>query len=221
MRPALLFETQTHPLPKTVEEPSSLFGSVTHCSEEEEWPTQEGVPLCPLLQLNLENTPYRPPGTEDIRFLTLFVHSNRYPVGKAEAPSWCLRTYSSTRNLVSLQQPNYDWPIRKTPLSVALLVEDYPCTEELNCEVEDEICPKFRAQHPNQKGVKVGGWPHLLHSQLGWEPPAENPACPRYVFQVEISPESGRNGSLQEYAYLGRGTTRGHKDTWALEWHCL
>lgn len=99
--------------------------------------------MVPLLQLNLSELVYRPPGSEDVRLLSLFVAP-----GKEQG--WSLRTYSTLSVLQRLEAPELAGatPVRLGPPA---LVEDYPPRDR----VEEEFFEHF----PNQEGLKLGGWP--------------------------------------------------------------
>ena len=218
MKPALVFEPEAA---ETSSQPASIFGAVTHCAPGEPWPRTEGVALCPLLQLNFEDTPFRPRGGEDIRFLTLFVHPTQYPDGEPNGTTWCLRTYQKTSHLVALEPPNLEWPVQTIPLSNPVLVEDYPCFDDLEETVPDAIWQEFSRAHQTVAGIKWGGWPRLIQSEIFWAPMQKHPAQPRFVLQVDSCPAAGWQWGNDGCAYFGRGTTAKHKDSWAVDWQCF
>lgn len=219
MRPALLFQPGAEK--KAPREPSSLFGRVTHQAPHESWPEHNGVALCPLLQLTLTELPFKPENLSEVAFLTLFVHPTRYPDQDENETTWCLRTYRTTRNLVPCHPPPLDWPVADVTLDHPVLVEDYPCFEDLGEEVEDETWALFSERFPTRDGIKVGGWPRLLKSEIYWAPFNQHPARPEFAFQVDSLPEAGWTWGDAGCAYLGRGTAPGFKKTWTLEWQCL
>ena len=175
----------------------------------------------PLLQLNLDELVFRPPGSEDIRLLTLFVDSKTYPEDDTNGSTWQVRTYSSTSKLVPLSAPTVDFKVRALPLGPPALVEDYPCFEDLEEEVEDRLWEVFKEQHETANGIKLGGWPSLIQSEIFWVPQGKHPAKPQYVLQIDSMPEAGWHWGHGGCAYIGRGTKKGHQDEWTLDWQCL
>ncbi|MFA5504487.1 MAG: hypothetical protein WC314_22365 [Vulcanimicrobiota bacterium] len=141
MRPAVLFEPAVEEL---ADEPGSYFGGVTVAAQGEGWPDWEGQPMVPLLQLNLSELVYRPPGSEDVRLLSLFVA----PEGKQ---GWSLRTYSTLSVLQRLEAPELAGATPAVRLGPPVLVEDYPPRGRVEVE--------FFERFPNQEGLKLGGWP--------------------------------------------------------------
>lgn len=213
MRPAVLYEPSFEFREDVL---GSYFGAVRAALPDEDWPRYEERLMVPILQLNLEELVYRPPGTEDIRLLTLFVDSQDYPENHG---SWLLRTYSSLAKLRSLDPPPLDFRVRAISLGPPALIEDYPSFEDL--EVEDELWDNFSEQYPPARGVKLGGWPSLVQSEIYWAPHNEHPAEPRYVLQVDSLEEAGWQWGHDGCAYLGRGTAKGRQNDWVFEWQCL
>lgn len=215
MRPAVLYEPSVEPSSELL---GSYFGSVKVGLPEEAWPEYEQRPMLGVLQLNLEDLVYRPPGTEDIRFLTLFIDTESYPDNEG---SWVLRTYKTSSKLKSLDGPNHELKAHKVSLGPPALIEDYPCFEDLEEEVEDELWDTFSEKYPTARGVKLGGWPSLVQSEISWAPLNRHPAEPRYVFQVDSLQEARWQWGHDGCAYLGRGTTKGRQNEWVFEWQCL
>jgi uncharacterized protein YwqG len=215
MRPAVLFEPSLESKDDFL---GSFFGVVKASLPDERWPEYQGNPMLGILQLNLEDLVYRPPGTEDIRLLTLFVDSESYPEREG---SWLLRTYRSLSKLKCLESPNRELEVRQVSLGPPALIEDYPCFEELAEDIEDELWDTFSEQHPTARGVKLGGWPSLVQSEISWAPQNEHPADPKYVLQIESLEEARWQWGHDGCAYLGRGTVKGRQNEWVFEWPCL
>ncbi len=215
MRPAVLYEPSVEPCNESL---GSYFGSVKVGLPEEAWPEYEQRPMLGILQLNLEDLVHRPPGTEDIRLLTLFVDPESYPESEG---SWLVRTYKTVSKLRALQSPKIESEVRPVSLGPPVLIEDYPCFEDLDEEVEDELWDSFSERYPTARGVKLGGWPSLVQSEIYWAPLNRHPAEPRYVLQVDSLEEAGWQWGHDGCAYLGRGTAKGRQNEWAFEWQCL
>lgn len=215
MRPAVLFEPSLESQDDFL---GSFFGVVKAALPDERWPEYQGNPMLAILQLNLEGLAYRPPGTEDIRFLTLFVDSESYPESEG---SWLLRTYKTVSKLMFLQAPACESEIRQVSLGPPVLIEDYPCFEDLEEDVEDELWDAFSEKYHTARGVKLGGWPSLIQSEIYWAPRNEHPARPKYVLQIDSLEEARWQWGHDGCAYLGRGTAKGRQNEWAFEWQCL
>lgn len=199
---------------------ASWFGKVNFLGVGESWPEQEGVPMKPLAQVNFTSWPLRPPGTEDIAFLVLFVgegllSANNPPNGK----HWCLRTYASLEELTpvaTLAPPAAKpFPMRRRDIE-----SDYPSWEDLEYGVPEELEESYHDDFRTAEGFKFGGWPLLIQSEIFWAPSNAHPALPRYVFQVDSCEKAhcmwGDGGVL----YFGRGTRPGSLDEWTFEWQC-
>jgi uncharacterized protein YwqG len=219
VRPALLFEPSD--ANQETEDTGSFFGSVKVASPDETWPTCDGRPMTPLLQLNLGEIVFRPPGSEDVRMLTLFVDTQGYPEDDTNGTTWEVRAYPSLSNLVPLLAPESDFAVEPLPLGPPALIEDYPCFDDLEEEIDDDLWDAFQEQHETIPGVKLGGWPSLIQSEIFWAPFNKHPAKPQYVLQVDSLPEANWKWGHDGCAYIGRGTNKGHQHTWALDWQCL
>lgn len=215
-RPALQFEIAGAGRYQT-RGPHSCFGAVTHQGADEIWPEWQGKKLCPLLQLNLVDLPFLPRLLQDVGFLTLFVHPEHYPEDSPNGTTWLLRTYSSLDGLVPLAAPALDWSVKRQALDVARLVEDYPSFEE----VSESLSDQFYDQYSTRDGIKVGGWPRLLQSELPWAPHRGHPAKPEYVLQIDSMVELNWSWGDVGCAYIARGTAAGHKNDWFIDWQCL
>lgn len=147
-RPALLWERSSAPY--SSDELPSLFGGVSIASVDESWPEDSEGPFCPLLQLNLESIPYRPPGLEGVTVITLFFST---------ADRWCLRTYTHTSELVPISHPNQPDREQSSVLAYPQLVDDYPCSLDLDCQLESDLCEAFSRRYAPLQGIKLGGWP--------------------------------------------------------------
>ena len=214
MRPALVY-----PIGRALEkisEVQSLVGAVTHQSEVETWPEEDGVALRGLLQLCLEGLPFKPSGLEDVHFLTLFVHPDEWPEADKH---WVLRTYKREDTLTPIEL-DLDSPQACRLLEQPKLVEDYPSYDDLEETIVDDLWDEFSTKFPTLEGIKLGGWPDLIQSEIFWAPLNKHPAKPRYVFQVDSIPEIGWQWGDGGCAYLGRGTIKGERNTWALDWQC-
>lgn len=213
MKPALLWEAATSNNRCTTD---SYFGRVDLAAPGESWPYWEGTPLKPLLQLRLPaELPYRPQALTDVGVLALYCHPRVYPEDEPNNTCWCLRVYPPGAKLTRLENPGDE--SHHVPLSPPFLSEDYPAYQDVTEEVPDEFFEEFSPK----PGLKLGGWPSLIQSEIYWAPLNEHPAKPEYVFQVDSIPEIGWWWGDRGCAYVGRGTAPGFKKEWFLSWQCL
>ena len=98
--------------------------------------------------------------------------------------------------------------------------EDFPCWEDLPAEPPPEV-GDYHAEYSNTPGLKLGGWPTLLQSEIFWAPWNRHPSAPEYVFQVDSSDKAGWYWGHDGVAYIGRGTAAGCEKEWALAWQSL
>lgn len=200
-RPALMFEAANQHF---VSHPPSLFGAVTAALPQEDWPHWQGEPLSALLQLNLNDLPFRPPGLQNVAFVSLFVASPENSEKKENGSSWCLRTYKDIAALEALVDPRPGSEM--VPLGLPHLVEDFPEDHGGDEKIDPVLWRQFKAQYPTRSGIKLGGWPPSPLVDLL----DRHPSNPDFVFQVDFG--------IGAWAALGRGTKPGMKDKWVLQW---
>ena len=107
------------------------FGVVKVGIPGEKWPTTEGKPMLPLCQVNLTELPFRPPGLDDVAFLSVFIGPDDLPVDEPNGSNWCLRTYRSLDELQLRDQPTISDGVKPFPMRPRVIDEDYPCYEDL------------------------------------------------------------------------------------------
>lgn len=199
---------------------ASWFGRVSALGRGEPWPTHAGVPLAPLAQVNLADFPFRPPGTEDVAFLSLWIDAAAPPpAGLPNGRRWCLRAYATLAELepVAAAAPSVARPF---PMRPRLVEADHPCWEDAG-DVPPELEDGFSDRFPNAPGFKFGGWPSLVQSEIQWAAPEPHPAAPGFVFQIDSAPKAGWSWGDGGVGYVGRGTAPGQRGTWVLEWQGL
>jgi len=198
---------------------SSQFGAVTRCSSSEEWPSHNEKPMHALCQINLSELPFKPEGLEDVAFLTVFISQENYPDDSPNGSDWCLRSYRSLDDLVELQKVNTGSAIKVFEMKPEVIEEDYPCHDDVE-DVPEEIEAEYYDLFENQDGLKLGGWPTLIQSEIFWAPWNKHPINPRYVFQIDSTEKGNWNWGDGGVGYFGRGTTEEGKDDWAVSWQC-
>lgn len=199
----------------------SWFGRVSVGAPGEEWPLFEGKPMQALCQINTSNLPFRPSGLEDIEFLTAFINPENLPMDTKNGEGWCIRAYKNLNELVHIEQPKIDSKIKPFPMSYRVITEDYPCWEDVEVDMPDEIADDYYDHFENVSGLKLGGWPTLIQGEIFWAPWNKHPAFPKYVFQIDSEEKSNWAWGHGGVGYFGRGTAEGKSDEWAFSWQCL
>jgi uncharacterized protein YwqG len=199
---------------------ASWFGRVNVSAPGEAWPETDGEPMHALCQINLSEMPFRPPRLDDLEMITVFINSNKLPGRDPNGRNWCLRAYRDLSSLVPLAQQATDSAIKPFPMRPRVEAEDFPCWDDVAHEVPEEIGDRYFDLFENVPGLKLGGWPTLIQSEISWAPWNRHPAEPEYVFQVDSTEKGNWGWGDGGVGYFGRGTTPGHEDEWALEWQC-
>lgn len=91
----------------------------------------------------------------------------------------------------------------------------------LQIDLPEEIEDEYEDLFVNREGLKLGGWPSLVQSEIFWAPSKGHTAEPEFVFQVDSTDKGGWHWGHGGVAHFGRGTRPGYRDTWAFEWQCL
>ena len=217
-RPAIVFEIGGV---KDSDDPlESWFGKVNVCSPGEVWPSMDGAPMRALCQINLANLPFRLSGLTDIEFIALFIGPKELPSNAPNGQNWCLRTYQSLSALVPIGQPDLKSMVKAFPMRPRVVEEDFPCREDLPFDIPESVQDNYEDLFSNVSGLKLGGWPTLIQSEIFWAPWNQHPAAPEYVFQVDSESKANWNWGDGGVGYFGRGTAKGKEDDWACEWQC-
>lgn len=198
----------------------SWFGRVKLALPDEAWPETEGEPMHAPCQINLTKLPFKPKRLEDIELLTLFIGPTDLPVDENNGSNWCLRAYPCISDLIELEQVDSSSWIKPFPMRPTLVDEDFPCHEDINIELPEELRESYYSHFNNISGFKLGGWPTLIQSEIYWAPNNEHPAVPEYVFQIDTTEKGNWMWGDGGVGYFGRGTKAGHDNEWTIEWQC-
>ncbi|MDJ0941527.1 MAG: DUF1963 domain-containing protein [Woeseiaceae bacterium] len=199
---------------------SSWFGAVNLATPEQSWPESNGKPMHALCQINIADLPFRTPGLEDIDFLSVFIGPDELPSDELNGTNWCLRTYRAGERLVALEQVDSGSVIRPFPMRPIVIEEDFPMWEDVEIDLFEQIAGDYYDHFDNVGGLKLGGWPTLIQSEIFWAPWNKHPANPRYVFQIDSTEKGNWTWGDSGVGYFGRGTAQGYTDEWACEWQC-
>lgn len=200
----------------------SSLGAITIMGEGEEWPGGAN-PMAPLLQINLSELPVKPDLLADLEYLCFWLPSDDLPNSTPNGEGWEVRAYRSGARLQAIEQMPVDAQV--TPHGLAFVASvDFPDWDDASSVLERAgIDRDFEWYHENlprpREGIKVGGWPFLVQSEIYWAPWNRHPANPRFVLQVDSLPEIDIHWGDEGLLYVGRGDAE-HRDIWALEWQC-
>ncbi len=199
---------------------SSWFGRVLLGAKGDEWPISNGKPMLPLAQINLEKLPFKPTGLENLSFLSIFIDSENLPISTPNGLGWKVFSYKSQALLTPLTQPITTSNIRPFPMKAKIIEEDFPCWEDVEIELPDDVHENYYDLFENANGIKLGGWPSLIQSEIFWAPYNQHPAKPKYLFQIDSVPKSGWGWADGGVGYFGRGTESSSLNEWVMEWQC-
>jgi hypothetical protein len=197
----------------------SWFGRVDVALPGEEWPTYEGKPMCALAQIDLTQLPFRPPRLDDVEVIAVFIDESLPVVDGPNGDGWCLRAYPDRSALVPLAQVDTGSDIRPFPMRPQIVEADYPDSMEESVDVPD-LSEDDMERFAPAEGFKLGGWPFLVQSDLGWSWGRDHPARPEYVFQIDSEDKANWMWGDAGLGYFGRGTRPGRTDEWVFTWQC-
>ena len=79
----------------------------------EPWPTWQGQEMLSLLQVRVDELPYRPPQLGGMALVTVFAARDEIPCDAPNGEGWLVRTYPSAKGLIPLPAPTAGSPIRR------------------------------------------------------------------------------------------------------------
>lgn len=201
----------------------SWFGKVDLCLPGETWPAHDDVQLSPLAQINLTQFPFRPPHLHDVELITVFIKEEDLPSSdEPNGQGWCLRAYRSIAELIPLACPaDLESKLNAFPLQPAIVEVDFPCHEDVDIELPEDLDDNYPEHFKTVEGFKLGGWPFLIQSEIYWAPWNKHPARPDYVFQIDSCEKGEWQWGDNGVGYFGRGTAPGYENTWTMAWQCF
>ena len=163
---------------------TSWFGGNFLAYPDDRWPDCGDGPMLPLLQVLVEELPFRPLALDGIALFNVFVGPKRLPTNlpAKNGSRWQIRTYASIEDLEPLAgQPSSR--IRPFPVRWELSPSEGPQWEETGWDDSlDEFnrlpdsTDLFYDRYKRHHLTKVGGWPSYIQ-----QPTA---ASDSYVFQI-------------------------------------
>ena len=169
---------------------ASWFGRVNLAAPGEDWPLTDGKPMHALCQINIDELPFRPASLDDIGFIAVFVGPENLPDNTTNGTNWCLRAYPEIESLVPLLQVHTAGQIKALPMRAQIVEEDYPMWEDVNIELPDAIADEYYDHFENVGGLKIGGWPTLIQSEIYWAPWNKAFSASTRLVSITIRPRS-------------------------------
>jgi hypothetical protein len=204
---------------------SSWFGGVNMAAAGESWPTNEGRPMMPLIQIRVDELPYIPPPLSSVALVTVFIGPDELPASQRTAdgwtwPSngegWSLRTYENLDDLVPIEPPDVDFPIKPFPIRWHLAEGEGPDWDDatqlidasrfLDAQGDDDSL--FHDRYHNSEQTKVGGWPALIQSDLDTKGD--------FVFQIGTETKANWSWGDRGIGYFLLDVD----GNWQLTWQC-
>ena len=216
----------------------SLIGKVTHALPGEDWPMRdEGRPIQPLAQRDLQIWPGRPEILGDLEAITVF-HELYASVGLRNGDGWVLRAYPDAAKLVPMPETHTaEGRIRAANLIWGPVQKDMPFPDDAP-EEKHRLLAKYYRRFKDEgfcsAAVKLGGYPRITQHAIEFcdKVPNEeqirefgvsfmdtrlpNSANPRFAFQVGSMHELDFYYMDMGILYFGRGTGI-HSDEWFME----
>ena len=190
---------------------ASWLGKVLIAKEGEEWPKYAGNPMTPLLQLNLSDIPSKPNNLNGIEFITVFIDEKS--VLDSKDGTYIIRTYKSEDTLISLNQNNYTSTIKAFQLEPYLEENDCPSWDDCPVQIPDELEEDYESLFENKSGIKIGGWPSLVQSEIFWESDDFE-----YAFQIDSIEKANLQWGDGGVIYFGINS---QTNDWSFEWQCF
>jgi hypothetical protein len=185
--------------------------------------------MWPICQVLIDELPTAVPrALESVALLTLFIDLIRMPVDRPRGDGWELRTYATTEGLipmiepervVSERRPEEDLQVKPFPVLWAPRIE-LPSRDETPSELLDERDALDEAETTrwvDLGGLKVGGWPHTIQSDVSWHLDGKGRVGDaEFVLQVDTNEKAGLWIGDAGTAYVAWSPTEG----WLLDWQC-
>jgi hypothetical protein len=210
---------------------TSWAAKVTVARADEDWPLSDGDPMLALLQVVVGELPVVPDPLRDIAALTLFVGPFALPVAEPNGANWCLRAYATLDELAPLDTPtparagnpklaNHELT-RYRPFPVRWhAVTDWPSYDSVPPEYQEawDQAEGDETATVNHDGLKVGGWPSTVQSDVEWWESDERLDDVDFVLQVDSDEKTGFQVGYGGILYVGRRRGSG---TWHCSWQSM
>ena len=140
---------------------TSAYGLVTHLGKDDSWPVMGEHPMVPLIQIRVDEIPAPPPVISDLAYIAVF-GPHEFPMDTGEDELKIL-SYRSLDDLVPVEMPNDDFPVRQSRIDWTECEFDYPNRNDLPEEIvdylDDELDDSELFEQTADMKTKIGGWP--------------------------------------------------------------
>jgi hypothetical protein len=210
---------------------ASWFGRVNLALPGEAWPTEAGLPMVPIAQLNLREAPFVPPALADLECITVFFGRGVLGTEIANGDGWLVRAYTELDALRAIDVPDgaatgvtemlfTGKPIRPFPIRYEIIEHDYPDWPDVaDLDLPDSIGDRWEDHFGAERGCKLGGWPALMQGEAFYAARDGTPAAPEFVLQLDTVPKANFVMHADTIFYVARGTNDA-RETWLLDWQC-
>jgi hypothetical protein len=211
--------------PANIDPLATMFGVVRVAGKQEVWPACGGVPLWPLLQINLTQAPLVPAALKDLSLIAVYISPDHLGAARPSlivntadpdpAATWALRSFATLEGLRVPRVPKHDSTLVPQMGEWGSLCPDYP-NHDMAGEVVDTMANDIYA-HDWCRTVamtKLGGWPGTVQSEPWWDHRKTGDTWD-FVLQIENEPKAGWYGWGDGAAYIARSRERPH--LWALD----
>lgn len=173
--------------------------------------------MIPLIQIAVEELPYKPPQFEGVALVQVFIDAKKLPrkLPAKNGDKWQLILRPDISGLEPHSTPPGADGIRPFPVRWRRVENEAPSWDEAwEDGPHDEFMRRsdavdlYHASYQNHSSTKIGGWPSWIQS-------AAQPGGERFVLQIssEEKPRwmAGDNGNLYIFEVDGE---------WLLQWDC-
>ncbi|HEX9957160.1 MAG TPA: DUF1963 domain-containing protein, partial [Fibrella sp.] len=178
--------------------------------------------MIPLCQINLTEFAIKPALVRDLALITLFIDARKLPVdGDDNGTTWCLRAYKTLEEVAPIIPINLTSSIKPFQMLPEVVDQDFPQYEDCPVPIPARFEEAYPTLFPNVDGIKVGGWPTLVQSEIQWNTTHSQTIEPSFAFQIDSVAKAGWQWGDRGVAYFGRGTTEGKSAEWTVAWQCF
>lgn len=201
------------PLDQDSQRITSSFGGGFFLDPQEPWPTIDGRPLLPILQIRIDELPYVHPRLREYSLVQVFVMDDYYPEDRTESGSnWLLKTYPGLTGLAPAFYPG-ETDLKHCFIRWDPVEQEAPGRDDWAAAIGDELMSAFFELDSDltdcffdeftcEAATKVGGWTQWIQNSVTDDP----------VIQIE-------NEKAANWFWPGGGFACIHYQDDPEEWH--
>lgn len=163
---------------------TSRFGGFAMGMPNEKIPLFKGKEMYPLLQIRLDEVPYKPSIFEKVAFLVVYMNVDDLPFDTPNGEGWLVKEYQSLDDLTVLKSEK-NMLVESGLISWRGIDNDLPGYDDfydlldeegVNHDMDENEIENYIKNCANNYGTKVGGYPSNLQGELGVKD---------FVFQID------------------------------------